>query len=104
MKPIDFRNETFRDIQARVEGDRAEILNFLRAHGPLTTRALAEQMPRDILAVRPRVTELVQLGAVEICGAQGHEGIYRALLLGEWMEAVRSRKERETCGEQMQLL
>ena len=95
MKPIDFRNETFTDISARIEGDRAEILDALRASGPLTTRQLAAQMCRDILAVRPRVTELVQLGAVEICGAHGHEGIYRALLIGEWMDAVRGRKERE---------
>lgn len=104
MKPVDFRNETFREIADRVEGDRQDILEFLRAHGPLTTRGLAAQMDRDILAVRPRVTELVQLGAVEIAGAHGHEGIYRALLLGEWMDACRSRKERETCGQQMMLL
>lgn len=104
MKPVDFRNETFADIQSRVEGDRHEVLDALRLYGPLTTRKLAEAMGLAPEFVRPRVTELVQLGAVEIAGAHGHEGVYRALLLGEWMDAVRGRKERETCGQQMQLL
>ena len=104
MKPVDFRNETFSEISDRVEGDRADVLDGLRAHGPCTTRQLAERMGWDILNVRPRVTELVQLGAAEICGAHGHEGEYRALLLGEWMDYCQGRKEHETCGQQLQLL
>jgi predicted transcriptional regulator len=79
MKPVDFRHETFETIRARVVLDRAACLAALRACGPCTTRELARRMGRDILNVRPRVTELVQLGFVVTEDAAGREGVYRAL-------------------------
>jgi len=103
MKPVDFRNETFAEIYERCEGDRLAVLEALKKHGPCTTRQLAAAMEWDILTVRPRVTELAQIGAVEACDAHGHEGVYRARMLGEWMDEVRSRNTRETVGEQMQM-
>lgn len=87
MKPIDYRDTTFRDIQARVHGDRASVLEALQLHGPATTRDLARAMEWDVLSVRPRVTELVQLGLAELVpeqdGRVSREGSYRALSTAE---------------------
>ena len=52
-------------------------------HGPCTTRQLAEKSAIDILNVRPRTTDLVQIGLVEMIGG-GQEGIYRARSQAEW--------------------
>lgn len=87
MKAIDYRDCTFRDIQARLHGDRASVLEALQLHGPATTRDLARAMEWDILSVRPRVTELVQLGLAELVpepdGRTCREGSYRALSTSE---------------------
>jgi len=78
MKPVDFRNNTFSEIRSRISGDRAAVLSALRDFGPCTTRSLAQCMQWDILRVRPRVTELCQLGFVRCLERAGHEGQYRA--------------------------
>lgn len=81
MSPIDYRNITFADIKGRLHGDRLTVLEALQLHGPTTTRSLAQTMEWDILSVRPRVTELVQLGLAEIVPGShpSREGMYRAL-------------------------
>jgi hypothetical protein len=66
MKPIDYRNETFAQVYARVEGSRAEVLAAWCAHGPCTTKELAERSGLSLLSLRPRTTELYQAGFV-IC-------------------------------------
>ena len=103
MKPVDLRDMTWRDLQERVEGERQDVLEALRRMGPRTTRALAAEMGRDILTVRPRVTELGQLGAVALVGAEGREGVYRALGVGEWADWFAREKDAATRGEQMEL-
>lgn len=65
------------------------VLNDHRMHvwrmfilcGPSTTRQVAEKMGVEVLKVRPRCTELLQLGLlVEVPSEPGQrEGIYRAL-------------------------
>jgi len=84
MKPVDYRDATWADLQSRVEGLRAEVLASLRAKGPCTTRELAQRSGVDILTVRPRITELVQLGLVDVVDADkpAREGRYYAL--PEW--------------------
>jgi hypothetical protein len=54
------------------------------AHGPSTTRRLAEASGIDILNVRPRTTDLVHMGLVRLCGSAGGEGIYAACTRDEW--------------------
>lgn len=108
MKPIDYRNITWEGIQNHIHNDREAVLHSLREYGPCTTRSLASMMNMDILTVRPRVTELLQLGFVEVwegeppceptyMGSDGaspsrREGIYRALSDEEAFEAFRQRK------------
>ena len=81
MQPIDYRNATWADVRGRVTRLRQAVYEALLAHGPCTTRELAHAAGLDLLTVRPRVTELIDLGWAELADedAPGHEGIYRAL-------------------------
>ena len=79
MNPSDFRNLTWLDIQTRLVGLRQIVYEKLTARGPSTTRQLAAFAGLDLLTVRPRVTELCQLGLVEVAGRDGHDGIYKAV-------------------------
>lgn len=81
MQPIDHRNTTFADLQGRLHGLRLAVLADMRQRGQGTTREIAQRSGIDILTVRPRVTELVELGFVCVVGGTEHarEGIYRAL-------------------------
>lgn len=101
MKPVDFRNETFREVLQRVGESRLAVLDALRRLGPRTTRALAAEMGVDILDVRPRVTELYQIGAVAQVGGEGREGVYAARTEGEWMDWFGSEQRAATTGDQM---
>jgi predicted transcriptional regulator len=81
MKPIDICTANFSDMQARLAGDRSTVLAALRQHGPCTTRELATAMHMDILSVRPRVTELCDIGFAEMVAYvknQKREGVYAA--------------------------
>jgi DNA-binding transcriptional regulator YhcF (GntR family) len=95
MKPVDYRNETFDQVKGRMDATRAALYNAMLADGrALTTREIAALTGVDLLTVRPRVTELVQMGFVEcesrityfgfnpqsaIPNPQSREGRYRAL-------------------------
>ncbi len=90
MNPTECRDITWTEMQGRIVGLRADMHEGLRMHGPCTTRQLAERMRRDILSVRPRVTELCELGFAECTGREGGEGIYRAY---DYSEAARRFSE-----------
>lgn len=83
MKPVDIRNETWADIQARLSEDRMTVYNGLLLHGPASTRGLARTLGMDVLSVRPRCTELLQLGLVELRGKDQDGGVYAALPFAE---------------------
>ena len=87
MKPIDFRNETFASIQNRIAGSRAAVLAAWKTHGPCTTEELAERSGLSILSLRPRTTELLDLGFVRLNEDQAAkgEGTYRACTYSEHM-------------------
>lgn len=104
MQPIDYRNTTWEEIAARLDRNRDAVYRALQAHGPATTRALAVAMGWDVLNVRPRVTELFQLGFVALVDdAPGREGVYRAL---SWTDARREFERRKslTADKQLNLL
>ncbi len=79
MKPIDYRNETWSQVMERVNDKRNDVHLLLSIHGPCTCRELAEKSARDILSIAPRVTELYQMGLVELVGKSGTRGIYKAV-------------------------
>lgn len=81
MIPVDFRNITFADLKARgLEGQRARVLAAWVAHGPCTTRELEARSGIPLLSLRPRTTELLELGLVRVAERQPvkGEGTYRA--------------------------
>lgn len=79
------RDATFKDLQRRLVHLRLSVYEALAHHGPCTTRELARACDIDLLTVRPRVTELVQLGFTILVGhtPDNHEGIYQALTMAE---------------------
>lgn len=94
MKPTDFRTATFRELQGRLVYLRLSVWEALAHHGPCTTRELARECGFDLLTVRPRVTELVQMGFA-VCVNEdeaGKEGIYRALTVAEAEAAFNERQ------------
>jgi predicted transcriptional regulator len=101
MIPIDFRQTTFQALQARLTGFRATVLEALREGGPATTRELAKRMSWDLLAVRPRITELFQMGFVRCLDREGHEGTYEALSGAEARQHFQ-RMQAEAQGEAAQ--
>lgn len=95
MKPIDFRNETFAQIQERLTELRRAVLDAWRCYearfgnAGSTTREVARAAEIDILTFRPRSTELYQMGALMVVEVQsgqttGGEGRYRLRTAGEW--------------------
>ena len=92
MKPVDYRNETWEQIEGRVSGMRARVYDAWWRYGPCTTRELADRAGLDILEVRPRTTELVQLGLVDLAGEErGTEGRYRAMRRQEQLAIYEDR-------------
>ncbi len=96
MNPAACRDATFRDLQNRLICLRLSVWEALAEHGPCTTRELARECGIDILTVRPRMTELVQLGFAVCEDTEGHEGTYRALTLAEAENAFNARQRQAT--------
>jgi DNA-binding MarR family transcriptional regulator len=114
MEPIDYRNATFEELKSRLNETRIKVYHALQTHGPCTTRQLAEKSGIDILSVRPRVTDLMQLGYAELAfiekavgekpgrSLRRHEGIYRALSDAEAFKLfsqhqAEARREQQPC-------
>ena len=91
MKPVDFRNATWEHVQSHLSGLRQQVYTAYTHYGPGTTRAISLQSGISILTLRPRTTELVQLGFVEMLGGdeRGREAIYIAVPV----DLVKSRFE-----------
>lgn len=101
MKAIDFRNATFNQVLNKMRGKREQVYDALKAYGPCTTEHLSAESGLSLLTLRPRMTELCQLGLAKCVGGKGGEGIYEAVPVEE---AKRSFEEtKSTMGRQLQL-
>jgi hypothetical protein len=78
LSPSEIRDSNWQQISGHMHGLRQVVYEALRMHGPCTTRQLAAKAGMDILSVRPRVTELAELGFAACSGREDKEGIYRA--------------------------
>jgi hypothetical protein len=97
MTPVDYRNATFAELQDRgLEGLRGHVLKAWQAHGPCTTEELAEKSGISILTLRPRTTELVQIGLVVLSEAivRRGGGIYRAATTHEALYHFQAERAR----------
>jgi hypothetical protein len=106
MKPIDYRNDTWEMVQGRMLADeRYKVWQAFRHHGPGTTREVATRSGIDLLNLRPRATELYQLGFLILVASipdQTHEGIYTALGYDQAREKFHDAK-RNASGYQTEL-
>lgn len=103
MEPIDYKLATWQDIQGRLEGHRERVYQALMLHGPCTTRDLAARINMDILNVRPRVTELCQLGLAHCTDdAHSREGRYVGVPL-HFAKAEFEQRQKNARGYQPEL-
>lgn len=89
---IDFRTAQWADIRRQVHRLRETALQHWRTHGPGTTREVANRSGMDLLTLRPRTTELLQLGFLVCTNEHGKEGIYQALSDEEAEQAFSEQK------------
>lgn len=62
---------------------RTAIYLQLIQDGALTTEDIARRLERPLLTVRPRVTELLQIGWIRCAGRRGRSGLYEAVPVAE---------------------
>jgi hypothetical protein len=55
MKPVDCRNETWKDVVKRLNSTRARAYEVARMFGPATTEQLAMAAGMSLLTLRPRI-------------------------------------------------
>jgi len=101
ITPTDIRNELHAHIQHGMKVMQVMVWERLGQHGPCTTRQLAEFTGISIFTVRPRVTELLELGLAELCGREGREGVYRQVALTSVTAEL--AREADARGEQREL-
>lgn len=100
LTPAQIRDASFERRRSWICGMRQTVWTALHDHGACTTDELAFATGISILTIRPRVTELCQLGFAEICGRSEDSGVYRALTLDE---AERRMQAEQKPAEQMAL-
>ena len=105
MKAIDYRNATWNELRDHLHGHRASCYEAYLDHGPGTTRQIAEASGIDLLTLRPRTTELLQLGFLELVPEpdrpekhRSKEGTYRALPMAA-AEGLFLRRQHEATRE-----
>lgn len=114
MKPIDYRDATWADVQERLTDLRMQAYLAWVECGPGTTREVAERAAMSLLTFRPRTTELFQLGVVVLAdgadgaastsgGMRGREGVYQALSIREAQMLFFERCAEARSGVQAQL-
>lgn len=76
MKPADLRNATWAEVQDHLTEDLIRVHAAWLEHGPGTTRQVADRSGISLLTLRPRTTDLGDIGMVKLIGRSGTEGIY----------------------------
>lgn len=89
MNPAELRNHNFETLRASLAARCAEVYAAYVQFGPGTTKQLAERSGMDLLTVRPRTTNLEQLGLLEcvdcvLVGGKAH-GIYAVRHPQAWL-------------------
>ena len=101
MNPVDFSRSTYAQIEQALGALRVHVWNGLKQHGPCTTAVLSTKMEISVLTVRPRVTELVQIGLARLVPNQprGHEGVYEACTVENAIVLQQAERHQEQQGE-----
>lgn len=70
------RNLTWLQVQQHLTEDLVRVHLAWQAHGPGTTRAVAQRAGISLLTFRPRTTDLYKLGLVVLVTNEEGEGVY----------------------------
>jgi len=101
--PSDIRDMAWADIRDRVDGLRRTVYEALLEYGPCASKYLSACTGLSVLTIRPRMTELYQVGLIELVDRSGHDGIYRAVPLDEAEAKHKQLQEKPRDAEQMLL-
>jgi len=91
MKATDFRNATFESLAGSLDAQRRAVYEAWLRHSPCTTRECAHRSGIDLLSLRPRTTELLQLGLLQVVSGtpasagSSHEGRYEPTPRSAWL-------------------
>ncbi|HOC56630.1 MAG TPA: hypothetical protein PKI20_13490 [Verrucomicrobiota bacterium] len=99
LSPSSIRDKNWKGIQASMNARQEAVYEAWLRHGPGTTREVAAKCGLDILAFRPRTTELHQCGLVRLIGIDQGQGIYRV----STAEELRELRESASSGQQLLL-
>lgn len=103
MKPIDLRNANFEEMKASLPAKRLAVWRAWCREEVATTREISENSGIDLLTVRPRTTELYQMGLLALWDAIDGEGVYRLRDQEEW-ESWRRLQLQMQKSKQLQLV
>ena len=103
MNPSDVRALGWERMQASLTALRQRCYRAWQTYGPGTTEEVALTAGISLLTFRPRATELVQLGLVELLKIDGGEGVYQAVARDTW-ERREADRRRGRPAEQLSLL
>ena len=98
MKPIDIRDDNWARIRDNLSDLQLEVHELYRRFGPCTTRELADFAPHiSLFTIRPRTTELLQLGLITFVNRKDAQGIYAAVSMEDaernFQERVRTARQ-----------
>lgn len=74
MTATEIRNTNFEKLRASLAERMQDVYRAFTDHGPCTTAELAERAGISILTLRPRTTDLLQLGLLGIAGEKIEHG------------------------------
>ena len=92
MLPTDISCQNFAEMRSHLGECRERIYRAWLRFGPCTTKELSGLSGENLLTLRPRTTELLQVGALELVGADGANGIYTARRLDAWERFFNEQK------------
>ena len=95
LNTTEIRRMNFEAIFAQVNSLRFAAWGAVMRYGPGTTREIADRSGLDLLTLRPRITELLALGFVELVGRAGREGIYKGRNYAEARQWHESQQEQQ---------
>ncbi len=77
MRPIDIRNETWQQVQSRLNQSLNEVWDAYKQFGSGTTEEIAKKSGITIFTLRPRTSDLFKMFLVELVGRNKDGGIYK---------------------------
>ena len=101
MKAIDYRNHTWEHVKAHLSGLRMQTYTAYVHYGPGTTREMSAKSGISIFTLRPRTTELLQLGFLDVMDGtdDGREAVYIAVSVDMVQDRFEWRKSQPVQAE-----